>query len=108
MLSRVAESLYWMSRYIERAENMARALAVNFYARLEAQPGGELSWQGVVALTGDEARYTELFTQWSDASVAEFLLWHPSNPNAVACCVAKARRMPAACASRSVARCGST
>src|SRR5262249_22534896 len=91
MLSRVAESLYWMSRYIERAENMTRALAVNFYARLEAQPGGEMSWQGVVALTGDEALYRGVFPQWSDASVAEFVLWHPANPNAVAACMARAR-----------------
>jgi uncharacterized alpha-E superfamily protein len=91
MLSRVAESLYWMSRYIERAENLTRALAVNFYARLEAQPGGETSWQGVVALTGDEALYRETFPEWSDANVAEFLLWHPANPNAVAACMARAR-----------------
>jgi uncharacterized alpha-E superfamily protein len=91
MLSRVAESLYWMARYIERAENMTRAWAVNFYARLEAQPGGELRWPGVVALTGDEALYGEHFAEWTDAGVAEFLLWHPENPNAVASCVARAR-----------------
>src|SRR5262249_31362583 len=91
MLSRVAESLYWMSRYIERAENMTRALAVNFYARLEAQSGGELGWPGVVALTGDEALYREVFPTWSDDAVAEFILWHPENPNAVAACMARAR-----------------
>jgi uncharacterized alpha-E superfamily protein len=91
MLSRVAESLYWMARYVERAENMTRALAVNYYARLEAQPGGELSWQGVVAVSGDDELYRSTFADWSDASVADFLLWHSDNPNAVASCVARAR-----------------
>jgi uncharacterized alpha-E superfamily protein len=92
MLSRVAESLYWMSRYIERAENMTRILAVNFYARLEARPDTtEQSWQGVVALTGDDRLYEALFSEWGDAAVAEFLLWHPENPNAVTSCVARAR-----------------
>ena len=38
MLSRVAESLYWMARYIERAEDITRLLAVNFNALLDSQP----------------------------------------------------------------------
>ncbi len=36
MLSRVAENLYWMSRYVERAENVARLLDVGFYLELDA------------------------------------------------------------------------
>ena len=36
MLSRVAESLFWMSRYLERAEDVARIIAVNFQASLDA------------------------------------------------------------------------
>jgi uncharacterized alpha-E superfamily protein len=91
MLSRVAESLYWTARYVERAENLTRALAVNYYARLEAQPGGEASWQGILALSGDEGLYRATFQDWSDASVLEFLLWHPDNANAVHACVARAR-----------------
>ena len=88
MLSRVAESLFWMARYVERAENLARAWAVNYYARLEAQKGGEPPWQAVVALTDGGG---SALSVWSDATVAEFMLWHPSNPSAVATCVARAR-----------------
>jgi uncharacterized alpha-E superfamily protein len=91
VLSRVAESLYWMARYVERAENLMRSLAVNYYARLEAQPGGELSWQGVMAVSGDEELYRSSFDDWGDTPVLEFLLFHPENPNAVAGCVARAR-----------------
>jgi uncharacterized alpha-E superfamily protein len=92
MLSRVAESLYWMSRYIERAENMTRMLAVNFYARLEGRPAGvEEGWAPIVALTGDGGLYDRLYAEWTDANVTEFLVWHPENPNAVASCVARAR-----------------
>jgi uncharacterized alpha-E superfamily protein len=92
MLSRVAESLYWMSRYIERAENTTRVLAVNFYARLEGRPAGvEDGWAPIVALTGDSGAYEALYPEWTDANVTEFLVWHADNRNAVAACVARAR-----------------
>ena len=56
MLSRVAENLYWMSRYLERAEHTSRLLAVKLETFLEQTPGeAELSWRRVVAaLSGDE------------------------------------------------------
>ena len=92
MLSRVAESLYWMSRYIERAEDMTRILAVNFLAQLDApQADTALAWHPIVAITGDEELFNEHFFESNAKHVTEFFLWHPSNQNAVMSCIARAR-----------------
>ena len=58
MLSRVAEALYWMSRYVERAEDLTRLLAVNFNSLLDAHPSeAQTGWQSLVRITGDEAAF---------------------------------------------------
>jgi uncharacterized alpha-E superfamily protein len=61
MLSRVADSLYWMARYIERAEHTTRLLAVKLESMVEQSPeDAEASWARVVAaLTGTEAKTTD-------------------------------------------------
>jgi uncharacterized alpha-E superfamily protein len=92
MLSRVAESLYWLGRYIERAEDLTRLLAVNFNALLDTQPEeARLGWQPLVKMTGDEELFFSLYEEASAQSITEFLLWHPLNPNAVTACVTRAR-----------------
>jgi uncharacterized alpha-E superfamily protein len=92
MLSRVAESLYWTARYLERAEDVTRLLDVNFHALLDAQVEDRgQTWQQLLALLGDEPLYREHFDEYTAATVADFLLWHPGNPNAVASCVTQAR-----------------
>ena len=54
MLSRVAEAIYWMSRYAERAENVARFLDVSFQVMLDL-PIPSDPWAGVVSATGGRA-----------------------------------------------------
>ena len=56
MLSRVADNLYWMSRYLERAEHTSRLIAVKLESMIEQSPGeAETSWRRVVAaLSGDK------------------------------------------------------
>jgi uncharacterized alpha-E superfamily protein len=92
MLSRVADSLYWTARYIERAEDVARLLHVNFHALLdtpaEARSG---AWQDVLTILGHDARFAEHFAEPTPAAVTEFLLFHPANPDSVAVCVSRAR-----------------
>jgi uncharacterized alpha-E superfamily protein len=92
MLSRVAESLYWIARYLERAEDTARLLDVHYHALLDAQvtDHGE-SWQRIVAVVGDEAAYREHYDSFTATDVAEWVLWHDGNPSAVATCVTIAR-----------------
>ncbi len=92
MLSRVAESLYWTARYLERAEDVTRLLDVNFHALLDAQVGdrGE-AWQRIVSLLGDSESFGEHFDEATAASVGEWVLWHDGNSNAVVNCVTLAR-----------------
>jgi uncharacterized alpha-E superfamily protein len=91
MLSRVAESLYWTARYLERAEDVARLLDVNYHALLDAQveDHGE-AWQRIVASLGEEEAYAEHFEAFTAQNVADWLLWHVGNPNAVVSCITTA------------------
>jgi uncharacterized alpha-E superfamily protein len=92
MLSRAAESLYWMSRYIERAEDITRLLSVNFETALEAHlDSKEAGWKAIITASGDETPFRASFSQFTARNVAEYLLWHPANPNAVAACINRAR-----------------
>jgi uncharacterized alpha-E superfamily protein len=92
MLSRVAESLYWMARYVERAEVIGRRLNVNFHALLDADlPDHGEAWRRLLLVGDNDALFREHFDEYTAQSVTEFLLWHPANPNAVVTCVAQAR-----------------
>jgi uncharacterized alpha-E superfamily protein len=92
MLSRVGESLYWTARYIERAEDVSRLLDVTFHTLLDArQAEREASWERMVSALGDRAAYEEHFDRYTAPAVAEWVLWHDGNPNAVVSCVTSAR-----------------
>jgi uncharacterized alpha-E superfamily protein len=92
MLSRVAESLYWTGRYIERAEDTSRLLHVNFHGLLDADlPSRGHAWHELIQLLGREDIFREHFSEYTAQSVTEFMLWHPANPDAVTTCVARAR-----------------
>ncbi len=92
MLSRVAEALYWMSRYVERAEDITRLLSVNFHALLDTQvEPTQRGWERLMAINRDEKVFLQYFNKFDVRSVSEFLLWHPANPNAVLDCINRAR-----------------
>ncbi len=92
MLSRVAESLYWMARYIERAEDLTRLLVVNFNALLDSHPDvAKQGWESVVQTGGETALFFELHKEVSAHSVIHFIFWEPLNTNSVAACITQAR-----------------
>ena len=91
MLSRVANSIYWMSRYIERAENVARFIDVNYNLTLgEGADLGE-QWAPLVYTAGDQELFTELHGEPNRERVVEFLAFDRRNPNSILSCVAAAR-----------------
>ena len=90
MLSRVADSIYWMGRYIERAENVARFLAVNDYLSLDFPAGVDL-WGPLVAATGDQDTFDAGYPEPGRESVATFLTLDRSNPNSIVSSVRSAR-----------------
>ncbi len=81
-----------MSRYIERAEDLTRLLAVNFHTLLDAgRMESAEGWQPLVVITKDEALFAEHNRKYSARSVSDFMLWNQANPNAVFWCITMAR-----------------
>ncbi len=91
MLSRVAESIYWMSRYVERAENVARFLDVNLNLMLDAPVVGAQQWQPLVNTTGDHEDFEERYGAATEAGVIKFLTLDAENPNSIFSCLHAAR-----------------
>lgn len=96
MLSRVAESMFWMSRYMERAENTARFLDVNFHLLLDLNKITAVDsteyWKPLILVTSDEARFEDLYGMHYNAeTVTDFLVTNRNNPNSIYSCIALAR-----------------
>jgi len=92
MLSRVAEAVYWMSRYLERAENTARFLEVNWYMSLDEAPGQEFQqWKPLVQVTGDNEIFAERYDQPTMQNVIKFLTLDTEYPNSIIACLRAAR-----------------
>ncbi len=93
MLSRVADSLYWMSRYIERAENDARLLDVNLQLLLDL--GGEAEamqhWAPVIASLEETDLFDSLYPAADEETVTDFLTLQRKNPNSILSCLTLAR-----------------
>lgn len=83
MLSRVAENLYWLSRYVERAENTARLVNVNAFLLLDLPRGTAPGWQPLIAITGSQPLYKELYDDCDERTVVRFLLGDPRNPSSI-------------------------
>ncbi|MEX0655104.1 MAG: alpha-E domain-containing protein [Phycisphaeraceae bacterium] len=91
MLSRVAESIYWMSRYIERAENVARVIDVNLHLMLDLPLDGDEQWAPLVNTMGDEAIFRDRYGEPTQDNVIRFLTFDADNPNSIVSCLRSAR-----------------
>ncbi len=91
MLSRVAESIYWMQRYRERAENVARLAGVNLHLSIDAPGNEELQWHPVVAATGDLELYRQHYGEATEQNVLHFLTFDLRNPNSILNCLYNSR-----------------
>lgn len=91
MLSRVADSIYWMSRYLERAENYARFMDVNYNLSLEMHPDVSEQWKPLVVTTGDWELYEELHGAVDKKKIIFFLGFDPNNSNSIISCINNAR-----------------
>jgi len=95
MLSRVAGSLYWLSRYIERAENIARMLDVNLQLMLdyEDHPGSPANdhWSPIIQSLEKRETFDKLYDKIDGDSVTDFLTFSKENEGSVLSCVSYAR-----------------
>ena len=92
MLSRVANSIYWLSRYVERAENVARFIDVNYNLALDDEDDSlGNQWAPLVYTTGDQEAFAERYDKSTRENVLRFLLFDTQNPNSIISCVSSAR-----------------
>ena len=91
LLSRVASSIYWMSRYIERAENIARFIDVNLQLSLDQFTSAGDPWGPLIEITGDAEQFKARYPEATRANVMHFLTLDRDYPNSIASCVAAAR-----------------
>ena len=91
MLSRVADSIYWMSRYIERAENVARFVDVTLNLMLDLPDRSQAQWRPLVDITGDTEVFTERYGEATQRNVIQFLTFDPENVNSILSCLRWAR-----------------
>ena len=91
MLNRVANTIYWMNRYLERAENYARFLDVNFNLALEMPPNMPEQWKPLVITTGDWEEYASKYQDFGKTEVIYFLAFDPENENSIFSSIAQAR-----------------
>lgn len=96
MLSRVAESCFWMSRYMERMETNARLLDVNLQLLLDFQDQESHTagrhWEAILATLEDKERFTKLYDDEITAdTVTEYVTFAKENPNSILSCLAIAR-----------------
>lgn len=91
MLSRVADAIYWVSRYVERAENVARFVDVNLNQMLDTPIQQRANWYPLVMTTGDQDMFNAHYGDASSDAVAWFLTFDSAYPNSILSSLARAR-----------------
>lgn len=93
MLSRTANGLFWMSRYVERASNIARLLDAG--RRMDNIPnsdeGRASEWESILIASGSHETYPGDIKNADMESVAEHLIFDAENPSSIMCCMKSAR-----------------
>ncbi len=95
MLARVAQTLYWTARDLERAESFARLLEIGQAAALERDPsngaGGRLVWEPLVEIAGDMEDFLATHQRADERTVPWFLTFDRENPHSIVACLNRAR-----------------
>ncbi len=92
MLSRVANSIYWMSRYLERANNVSRFVEVNLHLILDMNLSRkQMQWEPLVITSGDNEDFLKRYHYADEKNVVRFLTFDEKNPNSITSCILLAR-----------------
>ncbi|NBZ87026.1 alpha-E domain-containing protein [Stagnihabitans tardus] len=92
MLSRTADNLYWIARYMERAETLARLLEVG--ARMSLLPtaqGFRNEWESILNATGQIGAFQKKYDSFAQRNIESFLFFDRDNPSSIASCITAAR-----------------
>ncbi|GAB4567624.1 MAG: alpha-E domain-containing protein [Rhizobacter sp.] len=93
MLSRTADHLFWMARYMERAENTARMLDVNYQTSLlpQSADAAENGWRGLLSISELTADYSERHGEVTPRKVMDYMVSDERNPSSIYSCLMAAR-----------------
>ena len=91
MLSRVAENLYWMARYIERAENTARLIMVNTNLLLDLPKSVQLGWEPIIDILGSRTQYLEQNADFEERTVLKYVISNPDCASSILYSLRQAR-----------------
>jgi uncharacterized alpha-E superfamily protein len=91
LLGRMANGLFWMHRYIERAENMARLVDAGLRMALTKASGAPEEWSSVLLSAGADDGFHAKYDEYSAETVADFMLRDLTNPSSVVSCINAAR-----------------
>jgi uncharacterized alpha-E superfamily protein len=93
MLSRTADHLFWMARYMERAENTARMLDVNYQTSLlpQSADAAEQGWRGLLSISELTLPYAKKHSDVSAQHVMQFMVADETNPSSIVACLRAAR-----------------
>ncbi len=91
MLSRVADAIYWLNRYVERAENTARFIDANLTLILDTPVGIAHQWEPLVITTGDHRAFWARYGEANKENVRQFLTFDRDNANSILSCLWMAR-----------------
>ncbi len=83
LLSRVADATYWMARYIERAENVARYIGVNLNLQLDMPLNPHQQWQPLIDTSGDGEDFEKRYGEATQSNVIQFLTYDLDNSNSI-------------------------
>ena len=83
MLSRAADAVFWMNRYVERAENIARFIHVNGHLNLDVSVPISDQWAPLIKVTGDYDEFQKLYGHANQENVIEFLTFDRRYPNSI-------------------------
>lgn len=83
MLSRVANNIFWMGRYLERAENTARLTNVNAHLLLDLPKSVPLGWEPIVDITSYRELFYSLYDEANERNVINFMVADTSNPSSI-------------------------
>jgi uncharacterized alpha-E superfamily protein len=93
MLSRTADHLFWMARYVERAENTARMLDVNYSTSLlpQSAEAAERGWRAMLGISELQPAFDAKYPLLTARDVLDFMVRDPSNPSSITSCLQAAR-----------------
>jgi len=92
MLSRVAETLYWIGRYVERAESSARLVIATQQLLLDLPKGTPLNWWSMIDIFGSSESFRARYRRQDEASVIRFLIADEENSGSLINSITAARR----------------